>query len=106
MQRANTSGSVAIGRSESGRASGWSVSRVSGTGSGPHHATTVSRSSAVGSSAASRSNATAHDAGQRLRVGPARIMVQHVLGPLAQQPQILVHGHPGIGQQRPGLLDC
>ena len=62
MQRASTSGSVAIGRNCSGRASGWSVSRVSGTGSGPHHATTVSRSSAVGSSSASRSNATAQDA--------------------------------------------
>ena len=62
VQRASTSGSVAIGRNRSERASGWSVSRLSGTGSGPHHATTVSRSSAVGSSSASRSNATAHDA--------------------------------------------
>ena len=56
---AGRSRSAAAGRAA---ASGWSVSRASGTGSGPHQATTVSRSSAVGSSAASRSNATAHDA--------------------------------------------
>ena len=62
VQRASTRGSVAIGRNRSGSGSGWSVSRLSGTGSGPHQATTVSRSSAVGSSAASRSNATAQDA--------------------------------------------
>ena len=59
---ANAKRSVRSAAAGSGSASGWSVSRVSGTGSGPHHATKVSRSSAAGSSAASRSNATAHDA--------------------------------------------
>ena len=62
VQRANTSGSVRIGCRCSGRASGWSVSTVKGTGAGPHHAINVSRSSAIGSSRASRSNATAQDA--------------------------------------------
>jgi hypothetical protein len=62
VQPASTSGSIATGRNRSGNGSGWSVNRLSGTGSGPHHATTVSRSSAVASSTASRSNATTHDA--------------------------------------------
>jgi hypothetical protein len=105
VQRASTKGSVAIGRNRSGRASGWSVSRLSGTGSGPHHATVVSRSSAVGSSSVSQSNATAHDAATDCGVGPARVVVQHVGGPLGQQPQVRVHGYAGVREQRSGLLD-
>ena len=62
MQRANKRGSAAIGRNFSGSKSGCSVSRLSGTGSGLHHASTVNKSSALGLSMASRSNATAHDA--------------------------------------------
>jgi hypothetical protein len=42
---------------------------------------------------------------QRLRISPTRVVVQHVLSPLGQQPQIVCDGHAGVGQQRPCLLN-
>ena len=61
LQRLSCSGS-ASSRSVVGRASAFSVIRVSGTGSGASHASSVSSSSASGDAVCSWSKATAHDA--------------------------------------------
>lgn len=62
VQRASASGSPATVRSRSGNTSAWSLIRLSGTGSGAHHAIRVRRPRAAASSTANRSNATDHDA--------------------------------------------
>ena len=41
--------------------------------------------------------------GQRRRVGHRCCLREHVRGPRLQQPQVLRHGHPGLGQVRTGL---
>ena len=105
MQRASSSGSVAIGRNRSGSGSGWSVSRVSGTwfrAAPGHHRQQVQRGRIVVGEPVERHRP---GRGQRLRVGPARVVVQQVAGPSVSSRRYLSTVRPVSASSDPGLLD-
>ena len=88
-----------------GRASALSVIRVSGTGSGASHASSVSNSSASGDAVCELVESDGPRRRQRRRVGAPRVVVERVGGPLGEQLQVGGHVDRRRGQQRPGLVE-